>query len=172
MTLPVLAFVAFSGTGKTTLLSQVIPLLRERGVRCAVIKHSHHDFEIDQQGKDSHKLRKAGADQVILSSPHRTFWVQEGDGQTERSLDELIARLDPAGLDLILAEGFRTEPIPKIEVHRPSLATPLLCSEDDNVLAVACDAPPDAVVEVPLLPLNEPAAVAAFVSDWLAGKAS
>jgi molybdopterin-guanine dinucleotide biosynthesis protein MobB len=171
MTIPVLGFVAFSGTGKTTLLSQLIPLLRERGLRCAVIKHSHHDFEIDQEGKDSHRLRKAGADQVILASPHRTFWVREGDGETEHRLDDLIARLDPAGLDLVLVEGYRNEPIPKIEVHRPSLGTPLLCAEDENVLALACDESPDAVVEIPELPLNEAAAVADFVSDWLASRA-
>lgn len=168
--LPVLGFVAFSGTGKTTLLSQLIPALRERGVRCAVIKHSHHDFEIDKPGKDSHRLRQAGADQVILASPHRTFWVQEGDGETEPRLTDLVARLDPAGLDLVLVEGFRGEDIPKIEVHRPSLGTPLLCTDDPRIIALACDESPAAAVPVPLLPLNAVAEVAAFVSRWLAAR--
>jgi molybdopterin-guanine dinucleotide biosynthesis protein B len=167
MSIPVLGFVAFSGTGKTTLLSQVIPILREQGVRCAVIKHSHHDFEIDRPGKDSHRLREAGADQVILASPHRTFWVREGDGVTEPRLDDLVERLDAAGLDLVLVEGFRGEPVPKIEVHRPSLGTPLLCVEDRSIIALACDEAPGQAVSVPLLPLNDPAVVAAFIERWL-----
>lgn len=165
--IPVLGFVAYSGTGKTTLLSRLIPLLRERGLRCAVIKHSHHDFEIDKPGKDSHRLREAGAAQVILASPHRIFWVREGDGETEPRLAELVARLDPAGLDLVLVEGFRGEAIPKIEVHRPSLGTPLLCMADASIVALACDAPPATAVTVPQLPLNDVAAVAGFVQDWL-----
>lgn len=169
-TLPVLGFVAFSGTGKTTLLSKLIPALKARGVRCAVIKHSHHDFEIDKPGKDSHRLREAGADQVILASPHRTFWVKEGDGESEPQLMDLVARLDPAGLDLVLVEGFRGEAIAKIEVHRPSLGTPLLCLEDDDIIALASDAAPDAVLPVPRLPLNDVAAVAEFVHGWLGAK--
>jgi len=168
--LPILGFVAFSGTGKTTLLSRLIPVLCERGIRCAVIKHSHHDFEIDQPGKDSYRLREAGADQVILASPHRTFWVREGDGEHEPTLGELVARLDPHGIDLVLAEGFRQEPICKIEVHRPELGTPLLCQGDDRIIALACDQEPGQTVSVPLLPLNDPAAVAAFVEAWLAAQ--
>jgi molybdopterin-guanine dinucleotide biosynthesis protein B len=164
---PVLGFVAFSGTGKTTLLSQLIPLLRERGLRCAVIKHSHHDFEIDKPGKDSHRLRQSGADQVILASPHRTFWVREGDGHSEPRLAELVARLETEGLDLVLVEGFRGEAIAKIEVHRPSLGTPLLCVDDPQVIALACDAAPAEMVPVPQLPLNDTAAVADFVQGWL-----
>ncbi len=165
--LPVLGFVAFSGTGKTTLLSQLIPALRARGVRCAVIKHSHHDFEIDKPGKDSHRLRQAGADQVILASPHRVFWVREGDGQREPRLADLVARLDRSAIDLVLVEGFRSEPIAKIEVHRPSLGTPLLCATDGGIIALACDVPPNPAVELPLLPLNDAPAVAEFVSAWL-----
>jgi len=165
--LPVLGFVAFSGTGKTTLLSQLIPALRERGLRCAVIKHSHHDFEIDKPGKDSHRLREAGADQVILASPHRTFWVREGDGATEPKLADLVARLDPVGLDLVLVEGFRGEAIAKIELHRPSLGTPLLCLDDDQIIALACDEAPATTLPVPQLPLNDVAAVAEFVQHWL-----
>lgn len=168
MPLPILGFVAFSGTGKTTLLTRLIPTLRERGIRSAVIKHSHHDFEIDQPGKDSHRLRQAGANQVILASPHRTFWVREGDGEHEPTLGELVARLDPAGVDLVLAEGFRQEPISKIEVHRPELGTPLLCREDKRVIALACDQDPQQEVPVPLLPLNDPETVAIFVEEWLA----
>ena len=102
---PLLGFAAYSGTGKTTLLTRLIPLLKARGLRCAAIKHSHHDFDIDVPGKDSHRMREAGAEQVVLASPHRTFWVGEGDGHTEPGLAELVDRLDLARLDLVLVEG-------------------------------------------------------------------
>lgn len=168
---PVLGFVAFSGTGKTTLLSRLIPALGDRGVRCAVIKHSHHDFEIDRPGKDSQRLREAGAGQVLLASPHRTFWVEEGDGVTEPELADLVCRLNLAAVDLVLVEGFRHEPLPKIEVHRPVLGTPLLCVDDPDVIALATDTPPVATLAIPTLPLNEPDVVAAFVADWLWSRA-
>jgi molybdopterin-guanine dinucleotide biosynthesis protein B len=165
---PVLGFVAASGTGKTTLLTRLIPALRERGLRCAVIKHSHHDVEIDRPGKDSHRLREAGAGQVILASPHRIFWVQEGDGVSEPRLADLLGRLDSTSLDLILVEGFRSERLPKIEIHRPVLGAPLLCAEDPDIIALASD---DAVyaapARVPLLALNRPVEVAEFIVSWL-----
>ncbi len=165
--IPVLGFVAYSGTGKTTLLTKVVALLRDQGLRLAVIKHSHHDFEIDKPGKDSHRLREAGAQQVLLASPYRTFWVTEGDGASEPVLADLVARLDLSILDLVLVEGFRQEAIAKIEVHRPSLATPLLCTDDERVIAVASDSPLSQEISIPCLPLNEPEKVATFVGDWL-----
>ena len=165
---PVLGFVAASGTGKTTLLTRLIPALRERGLRCAVIKHSHHDIEIDRPGKDSYRLREAGADQVILASPHRTFWVREGDGVSEQRLAELLSRLDNAMLDLVLVEGFRFEHLPKIEVHRPALAAPLLCVRDPDIIGLASDDTVPAVpAQVTLLPLDQPGDVAEFVVSWL-----
>lgn len=165
--IPVLGFVAVSGTGKTTLLSRVIPALRTRGVRCAVIKHSHHDFEVDVPGKDSHRLRKAGAGQVLLASPYRTFWVAEGDGATEPGLNDLLQHLDTASLDLVLVEGFRAEQIPKLEIHRAALAAPLISREDPHVIAVVTDVELSGVPALPLLPLNNPQAVADFILDWM-----
>ena len=164
---PVLGFAAFSGSGKTTLLERVIPQLRMRGVRLALVKHSHHDFEMDKPGKDSHRLRKAGAEQVLLASPWRTAWIREGDGRTEPVLGELLEHLDTRGLDIVLVEGFRHEPIPKIEIHRPSLGTPLLCKQDRRILALACDEKPTESVAVPLLDLNDPGAVAGWIREWL-----
>ena len=141
---PVLGFVAPSGTGKTRLLTRLIPELRHRAVRCAVIKHSHHDFEIDVPGKDSHRLRMAGARQVLLASPYRTFWVEEGSGSAEPRL-------------------------PKIEIHRTALDTPLLCRKDPDVIALATDAESSSLagVQIPCLPLNSPAEIAEFVLTWL-----
>ncbi|WP_456379005.1 molybdopterin-guanine dinucleotide biosynthesis protein B [Thiolapillus sp.] len=165
--LPVLGFAAFSGSGKTTLLEQLIPRLRCSGVQLALIKHSHHDFEMDKPGKDSDRLRKAGANQILLASKYRSAWIREGDGETEPDLAELLARLDTKGLDLVLVEGFRDEPIPKIEIHRPSLGKPLLCREDGEVIAVAVDRHPDQEVPVPLLALNQPGEISDFVISWL-----
>jgi len=161
-----LGFVAASGTGKTTLLSELIPRLGERGIRCAVIKHSHHDFEIDRPGKDSHRLREAGAGQVLLASPFRTFWVQEGDGVSEPELAGLLGRLDLEVLDLVLVEGFRHERLRKIEIHRQALGAPLLCLNDPDIIAVAADAEPSKAPARPLLPLNDPDVIADFVIDW------
>lgn len=160
---PVIGFVAASGTGKTTLLSRLIPVLSERGLRCAVIKHSHHDFEIDRPGKDSHRLREAGAGQVLLASPHRTFWVEEGDGATEHRLADLLGQLNAEATDLVLVEGFRHESLPKIEIHRPVLGAPLLCLDDPDIIALATDSEPDQASELPRLPLNEPDVIAEFV---------
>ncbi len=164
---PVLGFAAFSGSGKTTLLERVIPLLRQRGLRLAVVKHSHHDFEMDRPGKDSDRLRRAGAGQVLLASPWRTAWIREGDGRTEPALEELLNRLDHSQLDLVLVEGFRHEPIAKIEIHRPALGTPLLCRDDQKILAIACDEPPSNPPDLPLLDLNDPVAVAEWITGWM-----
>lgn len=165
--LPVLGFSAFSGSGKTTLLEQLIPLLGQSGLKLALVKHSHHDFEMDKPGKDSDRLRKAGARQILLASKYRTAWIREGDGETEPVLTELLGRLDTRNLDLVLVEGFRDEPIPKIEIHRPSLEKPLLCNKDDRVIAVAVDRHPVQQISVPLLALNQPREVADFVLSWL-----
>jgi molybdopterin-guanine dinucleotide biosynthesis protein B len=164
---PVLGFVAASGTGKTTLLSRLIPQLQARGLRCAVVKHSHHDFEIDQPGKDSHRLREAGAAQVLLASPHRTFWVEEGDGVSEPRLTDLLGHLNPETVDLVLVEGFRQERLPKIEVHRVALGSRLLCLEDPDVVALASDVATDAAITVPRLALNEIHEIADFVVAWM-----
>lgn len=164
---PLLGFVACSGTGKTTLLTRLIPQLKARGLRCAAIKHSHHDVAIDIPGKDSHRLREAGAAQVILASPHRTFWIREGDGHTEPGLSELLKHIDVTAVDLVLVEGFRHESLPKIEVYRGGRGQPMLCIGDDTIIAVAADSAPGDPLTIPLLPLDNPELVAEFVVDWV-----
>lgn len=164
---PVLAVVAASGSGKTTLLTRLLPELRAQGVQCAVIKHSHHDVELDVPGKDSHRLREAGAAQVLLASPYRRFWVEEGDGKTEPALQDMLRRLDLDRVDLVLVEGYRHEHVPKIEIHRTELGKPLLCSHDPDVIAVATDASAGPGLDLPYLPLNDAREVAAFVINWM-----
>ena len=164
---PVLGIVAWSGTGKTTLLERLIPELKNIGIRVGAIKHSHHDFEIDKQGKDSDRLRKAGAGQIILASKFRTAFIIEEDGETEPDLFQQLKRLDVERLDLVLVEGFRQEAIPKIEVYRPALNKPLLYLEDDSVVAVASDEQPKQDIVVPVLPLNDERAVSEFIAKLM-----
>lgn len=162
--LPILGFCAFSGTGKTTLLTQLIPLLVANSVRIAMIKHAHHAFDIDHQNKDSYRLRQAGAKQMLISSANRWALMHDHESeQDEASLDKLIQQLDFDAADLILVEGFKKEPIAKIELHRPSLNLPLLCEKDDHVIAIASDEKLQVKRDIPWLNLNNPEEIAQFI---------
>lgn len=169
-TVPVLGICAYgSNAGKTTLMLDLIPLLSERGIRISVIKHSHHNFEIDHPGKDSYRLREAGAVQMMLGSSRRWALMTEihesAPAMQEKSLSGLLTHLDASLSDLVLVEGFRQEAIPKIEVHRPALDMPLLAPGDPLVIAVASDQP--VRCGVPVLDLNQPLDVADFIAAWL-----
>ena len=153
----------WSGSGKTTLLAAIIPELGARGLSVSTIKHAHHEFDIDRPGKDSWRHRQAGAHQVMVASSRRWALMHELRGEPEPSLDELVARMTP--VDLLLVEGWKRHPHPKVEVHRPSLGKPLLYLDDPWVVAIASDE--KLSTPVPLLPLDDPAAVAAFISDHL-----
>ena len=163
---PVLGFAAYSGTGKTSLLVKLIPLLNDRGIRVALIKHAHHDFDIDIPGKDSYELRKAGAGQVLIASDKRQALLTEATVTEDPRLEDLVTRLDLTNVDLVLVEGFRHAPFPKIELHRPSLDRELIFPKDADVIAVASDAALD-TGELPLLDLNQPLAIARFIADWM-----
>ena len=150
----------WSGSGKTTLLTALIPELVARGVSVSTVKHAHHAFDIDQPGKDSWRHRQAGAREVMISSQNRWALMNELRGAPEPSLDELVRRMSP--VDLLLVEGFKRHPHPKIEVYRPSLGKPLLHPEDPFVIAVASD---EVLTELPLpcLALSDAPAIASFV---------
>jgi molybdopterin-guanine dinucleotide biosynthesis protein B len=167
--LPILGFAAFSGTGKTTLLVKLLALLRARGYRVGVVKHAHHSFETDKPGKDSYELRKAGARQTLVGSRRRWALVAEMEGEREPRLDDLLRHLDQNALDFILVEGFKAERFPKIELHRPGLGHPLLHPDDDSIVAIATDAPLTTKTTLPVLNLNRPDEIAAFVVDFLIG---
>jgi molybdopterin-guanine dinucleotide biosynthesis protein MobB len=162
---PLIGFCAFSGTGKTTLLAKLLPLLTAKGLGIAVIKHAHHDFDLDYPGKDSHTLRKAGASQLVITSRLRQAFIREfNDGREEPELPGALKALDPDGLDLVIVEGFKHEPFRKIELYRPALRRPLMCHEDENIIAVATDAPVEDLPEgVAVLDLNRPEQIAEFV---------
>lgn len=164
---PVLGFAAYSGTGKTTLLKQLIPLLMNKGIRIAVIKHSHHDVELDTPGKDSYELRHAGATQTILASPHRWSLITETPEQDEPSLQEMLTQLDHQRLDLVLVEGFRDAAIDKIELIRDEPGKPYLHTTVKHVIAVATDYPDSMTTDLPVLDLNDPVMIAEFIQQWL-----
>jgi molybdopterin-guanine dinucleotide biosynthesis protein B len=166
---PLLGFAAFSGTGKTTLLKKLIPLLTARGLHAGLIKHSHHAFEIDHPGKDSYELRRAGASPVMLSSSHRRAIMTEHRTIREPTLNGELAYFDQTGLDLILVEGFKRERFPKIELHRPALGKRLLFPTDETIIALATDAAPAVEPTIPWLDLNDPERIARFIlEDFLA----
>jgi len=165
---PILGFVAYSGTGKTTLLEKLIPSLRGHGVRIALIKHAHHNFDIDQPGKDSYRLRKAGANQVMIASSQRWALMTEHDvPQQEPKLVGLLPHLDPQQFDLVLVEGFKHESYPKIELQRHKLGKPDLYPNDPNIIALACDEPHPSV-QLPVLDINQPESITEFILEWLA----
>ncbi len=164
--IPILGFVAHSGTGKTTLLLKIIPLLKAKGLRIGLIKHTHHQFDIDHPGKDSYRLRHAGADQTLVASRKRwALMVEMGDEFDDPSLEQVLSHLDKNQLDLILVEGFKHERFPKIEVHRPSLNHPLFFPQDDSIIAITCDEPLAVPTHLPMLDINQPEQVVAFIEQ-------
>lgn len=172
--LPILGFCAFSGTGKTTLLKRLLPLLRLADLRIGVVKHAHHQFDVDQPGKDSYELRQAGASQMLVASRKRLAWIKESPAdQPEPNLQATLQHLDPSDIDLVLVEGFKQESFPKIELHRPSLGKPLLYLTLPGIIAIATDAPLNDRQNHPLqLNLNQPAEIADFIIKTVVQPAS
>lgn len=164
MTIPILGFSAYSGTGKTTLLRQVIPLLKARGLRIGVVKHAHHHFDLDFPGKDSYELRKSGADQTIICTATRMALITEfANPADEPGLQQIIASLDSERIDLALVEGYKDIHFPKIELHRAELGKPYLYPNDDSVIALACDHKPLDNINIPVLDINDIEAIAQFI---------
>lgn len=163
----VFGIAGYSGSGKTTLLEKLLPRFVARGIRVSVIKHTHHDFDIDKPGKDSYRHREAGASEVLIASGTRWVLMNELRGAPEPALDEYLGRFSPC--DLVLVEGFKQENIPKLEVYRPASGRPPLWPDNPNVVAVACDAraqlPPD--LALPVLDLNDPEAIMRYILQTL-----
>ncbi len=150
----------WSGSGKTTLLVRLIPALVARGLRVSTIKHAHHAFDVDQPGKDSYEHRRAGATEVLVASANRWALMHELRGAPEPSLADLVARLSP--VDLVLVEGFKRSPHPKLEVWRAATGKPPLFPEDAMIRAVASDGPVPGC-DRPVLSLDEVDAIADFI---------
>ncbi len=165
--LPILGFAAYSGTGKTTTLKKLLPHLTDAGLRIGMIKHSHHKVEIDKPGKDSYELRKAGASQMVLAAHQRWALMVEKTEPSEPVLQEMVDALHQDQLDLILVEGFRHERFPKIELHRPEMARPVLYAEDESIIAVATDGALPVETALPLLDINDIPALAGFILNYV-----
>lgn len=160
----ILGIVGWSGSGKTTLLTAMLPLLRARGLTVSTVKHTHHGFDMDRPGKDTFRHREAGAHEVLVASGTRWALLHEVTG-TEPSLPDLLARMEP--VDLVLVEGYKAHPFPKLEVHRPSLGKPPIWPDQPDIVAVASnDALPDCDRE--LLPLDDPSIVVVWMLGLLA----
>lgn len=162
----IIGFAGYSGSGKTTLLEKVIPLLTAQGLRIAVIKHAHHDFDIDKPGKDTFRHRQAGAGEVMIISGHRWALMHELRNEAEPSMEELCARFSPC--DLILAEGYKCATIPKLEVFREENRSRSdwknIYPSDPKIVAVITDC--DGSFPLPKLDINKPQEVAAFILKY------
>jgi molybdopterin-guanine dinucleotide biosynthesis protein B len=156
----VFGLAGWSGSGKTTLMTRLLPALLRRGITVSTLKHAHHDFDVDQPGKDSHRHREAGAIEVMVSSDQRWALMHELRGAAEPSLAELLQHMSP--VDLVIVEGFKRVPLPKLEIHRPAVGKPLLAPGDKDIVAVASDMPL-AGLAVPCLSLDDPEAIADFI---------
>jgi molybdopterin-guanine dinucleotide biosynthesis protein B len=152
----------WSGAGKTTLMTRLIPELAARGVAVSTLKHAHHAFDIDRPGTDSYAHRSAGARQVLVASANRWALMTELRGAAEPKLGDLLRRLDR--VDLVIVEGFKRDAHPKLEVHRAANGKPWIHPEDPFVAAVAADVPPSGRV-LPFAHLDDIGAIAGLVLD-------
>ena len=159
----IFGFAGWSGSGKTTLIEQVIPRFVRAGLKVSLIKHAHHRFDVDHPGKDSYRHREAGCSEVLVTSGQRWALMHEMRGEEEGTLEEQIARMSPC--DLLLIEGYKYYPLPKLEVHRAASGKPLLYPEDQHIVALATDTHVDC--SLPQFGLADYDKIAAFVLDTL-----
>ena len=159
----IFGFAGWSGSGKTTLIEKLIPRFVGGGLRVSLIKHAHHTFDVDQPGKDSYRHRHAGASEVLVTSSRRWVLMHELRGAHEPLFEEQVKRFSPC--DLLIVEGFKFAPIPKLEVFRSETGEALLHPNDPHIVAVASDQ--KVATKLPLLDLNDDGAIAAFILKHL-----
>ncbi|EHR1280662.1 bifunctional molybdopterin-guanine dinucleotide biosynthesis adaptor protein MobB/molybdopterin molybdotransferase MoeA [Vibrio parahaemolyticus] len=163
--IPILGFAAYSGTGKTTLLEALLPKLTEAGLRIGMLKHAHHNFDVDKPGKDSYRLRKAGASQMLIASRNR-FALMTETPEAEAEFEYLLTRFDEDKLDVVLVEGCKNIAFPKIELHREEVGKPWLYPHDENIIAIASDSA-ELDSELPQMNINDLDAIAQFVLQYV-----
>ena len=156
----VFGLAGWSGSGKTTMMERMLPEIIARDVTVSTIKHAHHHFDIDKPGKDSYRHREAGAREVMISSSQRWVMMHENRGDAEPDPDDLLARMSP--VDLVIIEGFKSWPHPKLEIHRRGVGDGLLCTKDSTIVAVASDHAVTGLT-VPVLDLDDTSAVVDFM---------
>ena len=155
----IFGFAGWSGSGKTTLIEKLIPRFVKLGLRVSLIKHAHHTFDVDQPGKDSYRHRQAGAGEIMVTSSRRWVMMHELRGAAEPTFEEQIRHFSPC--DVLLVEGFKHAPIPKLEVWRAQTGEPLLHPNDPHIVAVASDTQVDTAL--PVLPLDDDVLVSRFI---------
>ncbi|MCR9988942.1 MULTISPECIES: bifunctional molybdopterin-guanine dinucleotide biosynthesis adaptor protein MobB/molybdopterin molybdotransferase MoeA [Vibrio diabolicus subgroup] len=165
LNIPILGFAAYSGTGKTTLLEALLPKLTEAGLRIGMLKHAHHNFDVDKPGKDSYRLRKAGASQMLIASRNR-FALMTETPEAEAEFEYLLTRFDEDNLDVVLVEGCKNIAFPKIELHREEVGKPWLYPHDENIIAIASDSA-ELDSELPQMNINDLNAIAQFVLQYV-----
>ncbi|HGS5734868.1 bifunctional molybdopterin-guanine dinucleotide biosynthesis adaptor protein MobB/molybdopterin molybdotransferase MoeA [Vibrio parahaemolyticus] len=165
LNIPILGFAAYSGTGKTTLLEALLPKLTEAGLRIGMLKHAHHNFDVDKPGKDSYRLRKAGASQMLIASRNR-FALMTETPEAEAEFEYLLTRFDEDKLDVVLVEGCKNIAFPKIELHREEVGKPWLYPHDDYIIAIASDTA-ELDSELPQMNINDLDAIAQFVLQYV-----
>ncbi|TOQ79682.1 bifunctional molybdopterin-guanine dinucleotide biosynthesis protein MobB/molybdopterin molybdotransferase MoeA [Vibrio parahaemolyticus] len=165
LNIPILGFAAYSGTGKTTLLEALLPKLTEAGLRIGMLKHAHHNFDVDKPGKDSYRLRKAGASQMLIASRNR-FALMTETPEAEAEFEYLLTRFDEDKLDVVLVEGCKNIAFPKIELHREEVGKPWLYPHDENIIAIASDTA-ELDSELPQMNINDLDAIAQFVLQYV-----
>ncbi|HHX8539053.1 TPA: bifunctional molybdopterin-guanine dinucleotide biosynthesis adaptor protein MobB/molybdopterin molybdotransferase MoeA [Vibrio diabolicus] len=165
LNIPILGFAAYSGTGKTTLLEALLPKLTEAGLRIGMLKHAHHNFDVDKPGKDSYRLRKAGASQMLIASRNR-FALMTETPEAEAEFEYLLTRFDEGKLDVVLVEGCKNIAFPKIELHREEVGKPWLYPHDENIIAIASDSA-ELDSELPQMNINDLDAIAQFVLQYV-----
>ena len=156
-------FAGWSGSGKTTLIEKLIPRFVGKGLRISLIKHAHHTFDVDHPGKDSYRHRQAGAAEILVTSSRRWVLMHELRGAAEPNFEEQVRHFSPC--DLLLVEGYKHAPIPKLEVWRAATGEPLLHPNDAHIVAVASDGKVE--TKLPLLDLNDDGAIAGFILSHL-----
>lgn len=162
----VVAFAGYSGSGKTSLVERLIPVLKQRGLRVSVVKHAHHSFDIDHPGKDTYRHRVAGAFEVVVASESRLALIREFEQPAELSVHHLIAELYE-GIDWVLVEGFKSSDLLKVEVWRAATGKPVRYPDDHFVVAIATDSPeqlPETTLR-PILDLNDVEVLATWLID-------
>ncbi|HCE3703662.1 TPA: bifunctional molybdopterin-guanine dinucleotide biosynthesis adaptor protein MobB/molybdopterin molybdotransferase MoeA [Vibrio parahaemolyticus] len=165
LNIPIIGFAAYSGTGKTTLLEALLPKLTEAGLRIGMLKHAHHNFDVDKPGKDSYRLRKAGASQMLIASRNR-FALMTETPEAEAEFEYLLTRFDEDMLDVVLVEGCKNIAFPKIELHREEVGKPWLYPNDENIIAIASDTA-ELDSELPQMNINDLDAIAQFVLQYV-----
>ncbi|WP_407494669.1 molybdopterin-guanine dinucleotide biosynthesis protein B [Pseudooceanicola sp. MF1-13] len=161
----VMGIAGWKNSGKTGLMERLVSHFTAKGLSVSTVKHTHHSVDLDQPGKDSYRHREAGAQETLVVSGSRWAILHELRDAPEPELPELLSKLAP--VDLILVEGYKRGPHPRIEAHRQATGQPYLAADDTGIVAVAADAPELCDQSQPVFDLNDTQAIAAFIRDYL-----